>query len=238
MEVIGWQQCTDLKACSLPDSVHKVPVNLDESERSRTGGMISCSISVRAHQMLCKDQDLVIPKAGIGRDRPTLPVTFHPEKIQHDWDSEKRSFHFSVFALERSEEMMEGKQRQTEALDEFYILCLVMNDLWEIYSRLNMHRGWGVNSLIHGRRNIQGCTYMGTGLWNETNSVNVHWKTASFNLRLFMGKRFYQLVRINTVVWSRVRNKSCETLNFKELWCHMRPWTESLVRFLIQHFCY
>lgn len=161
-----------------------------------------------------------------------------PWKDSEDWDSERRSFHFSVFALERSEEMMEGKQRQTEELDEFYILCLVMNDLWEIYRRLNMHWGWGVNSLIHGRRNIQGCTYMGTGLWNEINSVNLHWKTVSFNRRLFMGKRFYQLVWINIVVRARVQNKSCETLNFKELWCHMWPWTESLVQFLIQHFCY
>lgn len=158
---------------------------------------------------------------------PNSACHLPPWKHWADWHSERRSFHFSVFTLERLEEMMEGKQRQTEELDEFYILCLVMNDLWQIYSRLNMHSGWGVNSLIHGRRNIQGCTYMGTGLWNETNSVNLHWKTVSFNLRLFMGKRFYQLVWINTVVQYNnntiIQNKRCETLNFNELWCHMQP---------------
>lgn len=78
---------------------------------------------------MCKDQDLVIPKAGIGRDHPTLTVTCHPEKIQRTETLRREVFIFSVFALERSEEMMEGKQRQTEELDEFYILCLVMNDL-------------------------------------------------------------------------------------------------------------
>lgn len=163
--------------------------------------------------MLCKDQDLVIPNAGIGHDHPTLPVTCHPENIEQTETLRGEVFIFLCLPWNDWKKWWrESKDKQKSLMSSTYGVWS-----WMIYERSTADwtcTGWGVNSLIHGRRNIQDCTYMGTGLWNDTNSVNLHWKTVSFNLRLFMGKRFYQLVWINTVVQYNnntiIQNKSCE----------------------------
>lgn len=47
-------------------------------------------------------------------------------------------------------------KKTNKELDEFHMLRVVMNDLWEIYSALNMHRVRGVNLLIRNWRNIRG----------------------------------------------------------------------------------
>lgn len=173
----------------LPHSVHKVPVNPDECWSGSTlGGWCVKTLSVRAHQMLCKySGNRSWPPNNAGRLVPW-------EHSADFWDAERRKFSFRLLRVcsESSDGMISRRQTKSSMSST----CCVWS--WMIYERSTARRtcteceGLICSSAIEGI--YRDDAYTGTELWNEAGSVNFYWKTSPFNRGYSTEKHFNQLL--------------------------------------------